>query len=148
VGAAAGVLYGEGRMAEEELVRITRGYLGGTARDARKSTGVLRGLLATAREAAWQVAELIRALDEQFAAWDDRTFLDALPELRLAFTGLTPREVARVAERVGGLHGESDLGDLVHPDLDEEEVHFALALTRRVRDALAADGLLPGGRHE
>jgi hypothetical protein len=131
-------------MSEEELVRITRGYLGGTAADARTSTGVLRGLLATAREAAWQVAELIRALDEQFAAWDDKTFLEALPELRLAFTGLTPREIARVAERVSGLHGGADLGELVHPDLDEAEVRFALALTRRVRDALAADGLLAG----
>jgi hypothetical protein len=142
VGAAAGILYGEGQLSEEELVRITRGYLGGTAADPRKSTAVLRGLLATAREAAWQVAGLIRALDEQFSSWDEKTFFDALPELRLAFTSLTPREISRVAEHVAHVHGGAELGDLVHTDIEEVEMVFAVALTRQVRQALRADGLL------
>ncbi len=90
VGAAAGVLYGEGRFSEDDLVRTTRGYLG-AAGDPRKGAAVLRGLLATAREAAWQASGLVRAVDEQFAAWDEAAFLAALPDLRLAFTGLTPR---------------------------------------------------------
>jgi hypothetical protein len=145
VGAAAGVLYGEGRLAEEGLVRVTRGYLGAAATDPRQSTGVLRGLLATAREAAWQVVELVRAIDAQFAAWDERTFLQALPELRLAFTGLTPREVARVADHIARMHGETSLGELVHVDLGEDEVRFALEVNQRVRDVLRADGLGPGG---
>jgi hypothetical protein len=145
VGAAAGILYGEGRLPEEGLVRVTRGYLGAAATDPRKSTGVLRGLLATAREAAWQVVELVRAIDAQFAAWDERTFLLALPELRLAFTGLTPREVARVADHVARVHGKASLGELVHVDLDETEVRFALEVTQRVRDVLRADGLGTGG---
>src|SRR6185437_11251235 len=55
IGAAAGILYGAGIFSEAELVRVIRGYLGGTASDIRKCTGILRGLLATAREAAWQV---------------------------------------------------------------------------------------------
>jgi hypothetical protein len=145
VGAAAGILYGLGKLNEEELVRVTRGYLGGTATDTRKSTGILRGLLATAREAAWQVVELVRAIDAQFGAWDEKTFLAALPELRLAFSDLTPREIARVAEHVARMHGEASLGELVHTDLDEQEVHFALAITQLVRDTLHSDGLQRGG---
>jgi hypothetical protein len=145
VGAAAGILYSEGRLPEEGLVRVTRGYLGAAATDPRRSTGVLRGLLATAREAAWQVVELVRAIDAQFAAWDVRTFLQALPDLRLAFTGLTPREVARVADHVARLHGEASLGELVHVDLGEEEVRFGLEVTQRVREVLRADGLALGG---
>ncbi len=144
VGAAVGVLYSEGLFSEADLVRTTRGYLG-AAGDPRKSAGVLRGLLATAREAAWQAAGLVRAVDEQFSAWDDKAFLAALPDLRLAFTGLTPREIAQVADNVAGLHGESTLGELVHPDLDEAEVRFALEVTRRVRESLRADGLAAGG---
>jgi hypothetical protein len=142
VGAAAGILYGEGHLSEEALVRVTRGYLGAATTDPQKSTAFLRGLLATAREAAWQVAELIRALDEQFSSWDEKAFFAALPELRVAFTGLTPREIARVADSVGQLHGGADLGELVHSDLDEAEVQFGLALTQRVREVLRADGLL------
>jgi len=142
VGAAAGLLYGEGLLDEAELVRLAAGYLGGAVTDPRKSCGLLRGLLATAREIAWQVAEIVRALDEQFRAWDDATFLAVLPELRLAFTDLTPREVARVADRVAEYHSGQAVGELVHTDIDEGEVHVALDVTRRVRDALRADGLV------
>jgi hypothetical protein len=145
VGAVAGILYGEGKLSEEALVRVTCGFLGGTASEARKSCGVLRGLLATAREAAWQVKAVIEALDEQFQTWDEATFLNALPELRLAFADLTPREVSRVADRVAGFHDEADLGELIHVDLGEEEVQFGLELSRRVREALRSDSLLPGG---
>lgn len=141
VGAAAGILYGEGVLDAEGLIRVTAGYLGGAVSEPRRSCGVLRGLLATAREVAWQVAEILRALDVQFQSWDETTFLEALPELRLAFTGLTPREVARVADSVAGLHGEASLGELVHTDLDEGAVQFGLAITRLVRETLRADGL-------
>ncbi len=105
IGAAAGILYGEGVWTEDDLVRLMRGSLGGTAADPRKSCGLLRGLLATAREVAWQVAEVARVLDTQFRAWDENLFLASLPELRLAFADLTPREIARVAEHVAALHG-------------------------------------------
>jgi Family of unknown function (DUF5682) len=144
VGAAVGILYGEGLFSQADLVRTTRGYLGAAA-DPRKSAGVLRGLLATAREAAWQAAELIQAVDAQFVAWDEKTFLAALPDLRLAFTGLTPREIAKVADNVAQMHGASTLGELVHADLDENEVRFALEVTQRVRETLRADGLPTGG---
>ncbi len=145
VGAGVGILYGAGLLSEAELVRTTCGYLGGTSADVRKSTGVLRGLLATAREAVWQVAELVRAVDAQFRSWDEKTFLGALPELRLAFTGLTPREIVRVADHISRVHGGAELGELVHTDLDEGEVRFALAVTQRVRETLRADGLRAGG---
>ena len=113
VGAAAGILYGEGLLSEEALIRVVAGYLGGAVRDPRRTCGILRGLLATAREIAWQVNEVIRAIDAEFRSWDEKTFLEALPELRLAFTDLTPREVARVADHVAGVHGEKTLGELV-----------------------------------
>ncbi len=142
VGAAAGILYGEGQINEGELIAITSGYLGGTS-DPRKSCGILRGLLATAREVAWQVTKIVQAIDEQFNGWDDETFLKALPELRLAFADLTPREISNVADLVANMHGESTLGELVHMDLDEGEVQFALSVSQLVRETLQADGLAP-----
>jgi len=141
VGAAAGVLYGEGRLTEEELVALAAGFLGGTSGDPRRSAGFVRGLLATAREAAWQVGGLVRALDARFGGWDDGAFLGVLPELRLAFADLTPREVARVADAVAGLHGGAALTGLVQTDVSEADALLAAAATRRVRESLAADGL-------
>ncbi|KPJ56199.1 MAG: hypothetical protein AMS16_02870, partial [Planctomycetes bacterium DG_58] len=68
-------------------------------------------------------------------------FLAALPDLRLAFADLTPREIDRVSVLVAGFHGEEDLGELVHHDVTEEEFQFHVHITRAVGEVLAAQGL-------
>lgn len=140
VGAAAGILYGEGRLDADYLIEIVCGYLGGALTDPRKSTGVIRGLLATACEIAWQVNEIMNALDNQLQLWDEKAFLEQLPELRLAFTSLTPRDIARVAEQLSELHDGEGLGELVHTDLTEIEVRYGLLLDEGVRKSLQTDG--------
>jgi len=140
VGAAAGILYGEGRIGDEEIIGVVCGYFGGAIDDPRKVTGIIRGLLATACEVAWQLTEIMQALDEQFQSWDEKTFLELLPELRLAFASLTPRDVARIAEKISDLHQGESLGDLVHVELDEGDVQFGLKLNERVQDVLKSDG--------
>ncbi|MCE9561507.1 MAG: DUF5682 family protein [Planctomycetes bacterium] len=140
IGAAAGILYGEGKLAEADLVVLAMGFLGGTSPEPRHSAGFVRGLLATAREVAWQVAGLVQALDARFGGWDDESFLGVLPELRLAFADLTPREIARVADAVAGMH-DTELTGLVRYDLSEKDALLAVEVTRLVRESLAADGL-------
>ncbi len=49
--------------------------------------------------------------------------------------------MSRVADHVAGLHGQASLGELVHMDLDEQEVRYALEITQRVRETLRIDGL-------
>lgn len=144
VGAAAGVLFSDGRLGEDELIELVLGYLRGTEVESNRRLGILRGLLATAREVAWQVRRFIEALDTQFDAWDEATFLGILPELRLAFADLTPQEITRVADRAAHLHGETTLGDIVHTDVSEEDVHIALRLNHDVQQALAHDGFAAG----
>lgn len=140
VGAAAGILYGDGRINDAELIRIVCGFLGGAIGDARKSAGILRGLLTTACEIAWQVADVLQAIDDQFQSWDEETFLELLPELRLAFSSLTPNDITRVAESVSALYDGESLGDLVHTDIDESEIQFGLSLNEKVKQVLSADG--------
>jgi hypothetical protein len=141
VGAAAGILYGVGNLSDADLLRVALGYLGSTATDARKSSGILRGLLATSREVAWQVTELMRGLDSLFGDWSEETFLSVLPELRLAFADLTPREISRVAEHVAGMHNQLSLGELVHSDLHEGDVRLSLEINRVVQQSLQNDGV-------
>ena len=147
VGAAAGILYGDGAFTASELFSIAAGYLCGTLGDPRQCCGILRGLLATAREVAWHVEEILQALDDQFSGWDEETFMQVLPDMRLAFAELTPREVATVAGQVARLHQVEDLGDLVQTDLTEEDIQFALHLNHNVRQSLLADGLV-AARHD
>jgi hypothetical protein len=140
VGAAAGILYGSGVLPEAELIRVVIGFLGG-AGEPRRTSGILRGLLATSREILWQVVELLQAIDTQVATWDEPAFLEVLPDLRLSFTALTPREVVRAADEVAQMHGEKHFGEIVHMDLEETEVRLALEVTQQVREVLRADGL-------
>jgi hypothetical protein len=140
VGAAAGILFGEGRLKEEPLLTLVRGHLGGTA-EAAARTGFLRGLLATAREAAWSLPPLLGAVDALLAGWSEEDFHRSLPELRLAFSQLTPRETRRVAEGVAALHGGRSLGELVHQEIHESDLRMALLLDREVGEALRHDRL-------
>ena len=141
IGAAAGILHAESRLSADELIALICGYLGGSVRDAAKSAGILRGLLSVSSELAWQLKELIQAFDSQFQNWDDKTFMEQLPELRLAFSLLSPRDIARVAEQVSSFYGGESLGELLHMDLDEPTLHFGVALNTKVKEALMADGL-------
>lgn len=98
-------------------------------------------MLATAREATWQASGLLEELDGRLNGWDQPTFLRALPDLRLAFADLTPRETDRVAGVVAALHGGArpDVG--VRHDIDEQAMAANLALSQLVAEALERDGL-------
>lgn len=139
-GAIAGLLYTSGRMDEVQLDELVVGYLVGIS-DSQKRVGFLRGLLKTCREAAWQNVELIRSLDQILAGWDEAEFISALPSLRLALADLTPRETDKVAARVGGLHGQKDLGELVQMQLSEGLLEMNRRITGLVLKSLADDGL-------
>lgn len=133
-GALAGLAFGLGEEGPEALAVRVRGHLLGTGRDVASKVAFLFGVMASAREAAWRVPAVVEALSALFTGWDEPTFLAALPELRLAFSLLTPREVDRVARAVAG-GGGAEIAPLAE----------GAALEARVRAALAADGLADWG---
>ena len=140
-GGAAGVLFGEGRLADDALVSMVAGHLDAATGDPAAQTGFLRGLLATGREVAWRSPALLRRIDALLRSWDDDQFVRAVPDLRVAFTHLTPRETDRVAGLVAGLHGRADLGNLVHHDVNERQLVANVALSREVARVLEGEGL-------
>lgn len=139
-GAATGLLHAAGRLDDDELGASLRGHLQGLSQP-REAVSFLRGLMQTAREAAWQQPALLEVLDRLLSEWDEQAFVSNLPELRLAFAEMTPRETDRIAEAVAGLHGAKDLGTLVRHDLAEEALQRNLALSGAVESVLAEDGL-------
>ena len=140
-GAAARLLTSQGRLPEDGLLALVAGSLGGAAGDWQERVGFLRGLLATCREAAWQNAPLLRTLDGLLSGWDETEFLRALPELRLAFSGFTPRETDRVAAGVAALHGAAELGNLDRRDVRAADFDFHGRVSAAVLESLRADGL-------
>lgn len=139
-GGAAGLGYSSGRLDSPGLAKAVAGHLAGTT-SAVDSVAFLRGLLQTAREAAWQERELLASLDSRFASWDAETFIAHLPELRLAFAGMTPMETDRIARAVAGMHGMEELGPLLQRDADEGQVQRHLAVSRAAAALLERDGL-------
>jgi hypothetical protein len=139
-GAAAGLASTAGRLSLEDLTRDVAGHLGSSI-PAHDAVAFIQGLLATAREAVWQASGLVEELDRRLTGWAEPTFLRALPNLRLAFADLTPRETDRVAEIVAALHGGVRLDVGVRHDVDEQTVAANLALSQMVAEALERDGL-------
>ena len=138
-GAITGLLYGEGRLDENELLRHLQGYLGAAGGSWEQKTGFLRGLLFSCREIAWQQRRFLGLVDRLMREWEEDDFLKALPDMRLAFADLTPRETDRVAESVAGLYGEQDLGDMLTRDISEELLQYGLKLDSLVRKSLKND---------
>lgn len=139
-GAAAGLASTAGRLSLDHLTRDVAGHLSSSI-PAHEAVAFIQGLFATAREAAWQASGVVEELDGRLNGWDESTFLRALPDLRLAFADLTPRETDRVAEIVAGLHGgeRPDIG--VRHDVDEQTMAANAALSRMVAEVLERDGL-------
>jgi hypothetical protein len=141
VGGAAGILFTEAQITEDQLLSLAVGQLNSTTLNFAAKTAFLRGLLHTARESAWRLPGLLQALDRLFGDWSDDAFTRSLPDLRLAFSSLTPRETDRVADLIAKLHGRKTLGPLHHRDVTEAEVAFNVRLNAGVAEALAADHL-------
>jgi Family of unknown function (DUF5682) len=139
-GAACGLLYGAGRLSESELGLALAGHLNGMLQP-NQAVSFLRGLLHTAREVAWQRPELLTVLDGLLRDWNDPDFTAILPELRLAFAAMTPKETDRIAQSVAGLHNTEDLGRLVHHDVSQAEVTANLSLSQNVIGLLREDDL-------
>ncbi|CAN1211698.1 DUF5682 domain-containing protein [Tumidithrix helvetica PCC 7403] len=155
-GGAAGILYRAGLLSESEIVTLGMGYLqssigssspSGTSGQITGGAGFLRGLLYTCREVAWNVSRLLEAIDAQLQVWDDDEFLHVLPEFRLAFADLTPRETDKVAAIVAAFYREegdlkTELGDLTNRHFTEADLQFGLRLEQLLTESLQHDRLI------
>ena len=140
-GAAAGLLHGSGRIDESRVCDVVGRYLDAAVEDVGGACGVVRGLMMTAREAFWRMDNLLLGIDALFQQWEENRFNNALPHLRLAFSQLSPKEIDMVAERVASLHHVDEIGPLVHPDVTEEELQWAVRAAELMNRSLAEDGL-------
>ncbi|MBM7129946.1 DUF5682 family protein [Dyella mobilis] len=143
-GAATGLRYSAGYLGADALQSGIVGHLRGHAKP-QDAAAFMRGLLQTAREVAWQQPELLDALDELLAQWDDDAFTAVLPELRLAFAEMTPRETDRIARVVAQRHGEDQLGTLVIREHSAADVQYHLELSKVLNGILHEDHLAEWG---
>jgi uncharacterized protein DUF5682 len=138
-GAAAGMLFGAQRIDEATLLAQVRAFLTVTSVSPAQGAGFVRGLLRGRREAAWNMTPLLETIDQAFDAWTHQDFTHALPELRLAFADLTPRETEKVSNAVAEIRGVAEVQPI--DDVSPQEVLLAATIEDRVAEVLRHDGL-------
>lgn len=140
-GAAAGLLYSDGELPAEKLVQHLRGHLLSPGNENNEGIDFLRGMLTAARSALWLVPEIIESISELLMDWDEESFIKRIPNLRLAFSGLTPRECDRVAQAVSGQLGMEPVRLTQLTEFSEADLLHSVALNKLVMDSLTGDGL-------
>ncbi|MDO5407056.1 MAG: DUF5682 family protein [Eubacteriales bacterium] len=106
-GAVMGLLYGQNRVYEKRIRETAAGYIHGTREMMPKSAAFLRGLFFTARDYVFVSGDFLKLIDELLDRLPDETFLQLLPELRMAFGYFTPLETDRIAGQAAALHGRN-----------------------------------------
>ncbi|MES2818254.1 MAG: DUF5682 family protein [Pseudomonadota bacterium] len=99
-GLAQGALLEAGHQQVEAVVTALLRFCGQAGLDAWAPGLFLAGFLRVARHRLLQEPLLTERLGEALLRWDEMTFLEALPGLRLAFTRLSPRQLRELAARV------------------------------------------------
>jgi hypothetical protein len=147
-GAALGLLYGDGQLESAELARSFRGYLSGGDGSGGAAAAFLRGLLRTARSAIWQVTEIVADLHQALRAMEEKRFIQQLPLLRLAFSGLTPRETDNVATLVAKRAGVAKIDIASSSRFSSRDMLAAVEIEHRLVESLARDQLLQWNQPE
>jgi hypothetical protein len=140
-GGASGLLFGEGQLDADRLASLLNGHLLSPAGGGSEGPKFLRGLLRTARYSLWQVQEIIGGVHGVLRQWDEDLFIRQLPQLRLAFADLTPRECNQVAAAVADLTKSGRFHLVNRTDYSSADMLRGVELNRRVVEALQRDGL-------
>ena len=106
-GCIHGILYGSSRENLAQVERICQGYLSGTREQLLQTAQFFRGLFFTARDLVFIGEQFAKMLDEFYGQVSEAEFMELLPELRMAFTYFTPREIDKIAAMAAALHGKA-----------------------------------------
>jgi len=129
-----------GAMPEEEVAAHVAAMLSGAYVEDGKVAAVLTGCLAVSPRLIVHSPFVLAATDAFLTRIDQEVFLATLPELRLAFSQLTPSEIDRVAAWAAAQHGLA-LKDILDDTIPPEEVAENMALSAELATLWREEGL-------
>ncbi len=106
-GCIHGILYGGGKEEVSLIESACLGYFRGTKVQMKKTALFFRGLFFSARDLIFVGGQILGILDSFLQQAENTEFMELLPELRMAFTYFTPREIDKIAEKAAALHGKT-----------------------------------------
>jgi hypothetical protein len=140
-GTAAGILASHNIWTPSKVKTVLKGICNQAYLSAGSLGDFLSGFLPVARHELIQNNDLINQMTETICSWDETTFLNALPALRLAFTHLTPRETREFAGAVQTTAGTGMSLQLTPVKWRLEDLQLMEQLRKEVHAELAAWGI-------
>lgn len=131
-----------GRRDASELRDALMGEFGGAVTRAEDRIAMLRGILGAAPMLLLRSPPVIEVVDAFLGSLEEDSFIELLPQLRLAFAALNPREIDQLGERLASLHGISAGGfHAIHDGIGEADLKKGLQVERQLRASIVADQL-------
>lgn len=112
-GTVYGLIYGSDTSIRNEISKVCKGYIMGTSSQLGNGAKFLRGLFSSARDLIFTDGSLVEMIDTLLASADDETFMNILPDLRMAFAYFSPNEIDRIAQSAASIHGKC-ASDITH----------------------------------
>lgn len=140
-GAVDALRYLGGKTDENTLVNeIQKAFSAGS--DPEIAIGYFIGVMRAAPELVLRIPLLIELLNDLLSEWDERRFIQVLPDLRFAFSQLTPKQNAQMAQYVAqNLSMEAQDLTLHQTEFNEKQMLQALQLEQRLQNQLVELGL-------
>ncbi|MBL8150600.1 MAG: hypothetical protein JNN15_11795, partial [Blastocatellia bacterium] len=137
-GAITGILFGLNQIDEEQLTATLSTYFKNMGN--LFEVGYLEGLLKSCKELAWNRG-LLELIDRKLGSYDEKEFMNILPQIRLAFSSLTPRETDRVAEIVARICLRDSVDETITSFLADDDILTAAKVDEEVTLLLLHDYL-------
>ncbi len=111
--------------------------------DPELAIGYFIGIMRTAPELVVRLPLLIEQLNELLNGWDDARFIQVLPDLRFAFSQLTPKQNAQMARVVAQkLSLETQDLTLHQTQFNQQELLQAMELEQKIQHQLIQQGVI------
>lgn len=124
------VKYKSGRFTAEEFSNIISSFLESSSADV--IAYFLAGIFLAARDILFINNAIINSVDDMLKKLDEDKFIEILPNLRYAFTNLSPLEIDRMSEIIAYMYGTKVNNIMNNADISVEEMHKATFIDEKV----------------
>ncbi|MCL2527585.1 MAG: DUF5682 family protein [Defluviitaleaceae bacterium] len=139
-GAVTGLLYDAGIFSLEDVQHRANAYLRATGDMLALAGRFLRGIFLTAKDIIFYNSGFVEGLNSAISTISYEEFVEILPDLRLAFTFFTPREIDRIGKTVLAVLGLADSENITSlPQIDENQLKTMTEIDLAARDLIKAN---------
>ncbi|MGO2333849.1 DUF5682 family protein [Providencia sp.] len=110
--------------------------------DPEIAIGYFIGVMRAAPELVIRIPLLVELLNQLLSEWDDERFIQVLPDLRFAFSQLTPKQNAQMAQCIAqNLSIKTQDLTLHQTEFSEKNMLQAIQLEKKIQQQLVEQGL-------